>query len=175
MVLSGGALAPDAFRKEAELHADSVRRCLHAAALYHQRQPCLVLASGGKPDPTVPGPPLAELMRALLIKLGVRPADVLVESASRTTFENAVESARLLAERHLRRAALVTDAAHLPRAVWCFRKQGIDVVPTGCHYCASEFRAEVTDFLPGLDGLAACQEAAHEWLGMAWYWVRGRI
>ena len=35
-------------------------------------------------------------MQALLVKLGVRPADVRLETASRTTFENAVESARLL-------------------------------------------------------------------------------
>src|SRR5262249_37927778 len=57
-------------------------------------------------------------------------------SSSRTTYENAVESARLLNDRDMPRVVLVTDAAHLRRAVACFRKQGLDVIPCGSHYRA---------------------------------------
>src|SRR5438105_2184171 len=61
VVLGGGGLAPGAGRTEPEMDATSVRRCLHAAALYRRQGRCLVLVSGGKPDPSVPGPAWSEL------------------------------------------------------------------------------------------------------------------
>jgi uncharacterized SAM-binding protein YcdF (DUF218 family) len=173
VVLGGGVLEPNTVRPKAEMDAMSMARTLRAAELYRRGKPCLVIASGGKPDPTSPGPACADLMGALLREMGVAEADLLVENHSRTTYENAAESAALLRERGVTRVALVTDAGHLPRAVACFRKQGLDVVPVGCQYRATEWRTEVGSFLPG-GGLGACQEAAHEWLGLLWYRIRGR-
>lgn len=50
------------------------------------------------------------------------------EEASRTTWENALFSAPLLREAGVRRVLLVTLAAHLPRARWCFERQGFEVL-----------------------------------------------
>lgn len=50
------------------------------------------------------------------------------EESSRTTWENAAESARLLAPHGLKRVVLVTQAAHMPRARWCFEQAGFEVV-----------------------------------------------
>ena len=54
-------------------------------------------------------------MRDLLIQLGVRADDVIVESRATTTFENAVESRMLLASRGLekRKIVVVTEAIHM--------------------------------------------------------------
>jgi uncharacterized SAM-binding protein YcdF (DUF218 family) len=175
VVLGGGVLAPDRFREQAELDSTSIYRCLQAVKLYRQRKPCLVLASGGKPDPTTPGPACADLMAELLAQGGVAAADLIVENTSRTTHENAVESAKILRDRQLLRVMLVTEAVHLPRAVLCFRKQGFEVIPSGCHYQKTEFKAKLEDFLPSVAGMADCESASHEWFGMGWYWLNGRI
>lgn len=50
------------------------------------------------------------------------------ETSSRTTWENALFSAPLLREAGIERVLLVTTAAHLPRARWCFERQGLQVV-----------------------------------------------
>ncbi|WP_263144204.1 YdcF family protein [Pseudomonas sp. RIT-PI-AD] len=50
------------------------------------------------------------------------------EGHSRTTWENAVDSARLLAAEGVTRVVLVTQAWHMPRARWCFEQQGLQVV-----------------------------------------------
>lgn len=50
------------------------------------------------------------------------------ESLSRTTWENARLSAPLLRSAGVKRIVLVTTAAHMPRARWCFEQQGFEVV-----------------------------------------------
>ena len=50
------------------------------------------------------------------------------EEASRTTWENAQDSARLLAPSAIKRVVLVTQASHMLRARWCFEQAGFSVV-----------------------------------------------
>lgn len=50
------------------------------------------------------------------------------EGASRTTWENAQMSARMLEADGIRRVAVVTQAWHMPRAVWSFEQAGLTVV-----------------------------------------------
>jgi hypothetical protein len=63
----------------------------------------------------------------------------------------------------------------MPRAVRCFRKQGLVVTPSPCRHRATEFCFCAASLLPDPRAAAACAEAAHEWLGLAWYWLCGRI
>jgi uncharacterized SAM-binding protein YcdF (DUF218 family) len=114
-------------------------------------------------------------MRDCLVQRGVAPADLVVEAESRSTYENAVECRRLLEDRGIRKVVLVTEASHLRRAVGCFRRQGLEVVPCGCRYRAQRYEGQLSDFVPKPWALAYCQEAAHEWLGIAWYRLHGRL
>lgn len=175
VVLSAGVIPPDATRGRAELDEDTIRRCLHAARLYHQGKPCPVLVSGGKVDPDTENPACAQLMRDFLVQLGVRESDVLVEDASRTTYENAVESVKVLKARGLRRALLVTDGVDLFRAARCFQKQGAVPVASASWYRASGLEGTLFDYLPSPGAARGCQRAWHEWLGVLWYRLQGRI
>jgi uncharacterized SAM-binding protein YcdF (DUF218 family) len=175
VVLGGGVLPADAGRPRAELDASSTFRCLHAAELYHRRKPCRILVSSGNPLPDESVPPCADLMAALLRQLGVKESDLLIENTSRTTYENAVESRKLLDKLAAGKVILVTEGIHLHRAALCFRKQGVAVEPSGCRYRATEFKPSAGLFLPSLSGIAGYQETSHEWLGIVWYWFCGRI
>jgi uncharacterized SAM-binding protein YcdF (DUF218 family) len=173
VVLAGYVHRAEGVRRRPELGEDTVYRCLRAAELYHQGPPYLILVSGNSVKEG--GPAIAPLMRDFLVKLGVSASNVIVESQSRTTWENAVESHKLLEQRGIRKVILVTDAPHLFRAVRCFAKQGVEVVPCGCRYRASAFHGDLADFLPSPSGAQGVQTAWHEWLGSVWYWMRGRI
>jgi uncharacterized SAM-binding protein YcdF (DUF218 family) len=172
VVLGSGAVAADGPRVSADLDKSGLDRCLRAAEVYHEGKPCPVVVSGGQVDPGQPAS--AEAMRDVLIRLGVAAEDVVLEDRSRSTFGNAAECARLLRERGLHRVVLITDATHLPRAVGCFRKQGVDVVPCGCQYRATPHSGNRYGFVPSANAEVDSQRSCHEWLGLAWYWLTGK-
>lgn len=174
VILSGYALPADDRGYPARLGHDTVDRCL-AGAAWHQRSGRPLVVTGGVVDPESEVPPLGVLMRDLLLRLQVAADDVIVEQRSRTTYENAAECAKLLTERGWRRIVLVTHDRHMPRAAACFRKAGFEVtaapVPTG----GGDFELSLEAFLPNAQAVRQFNDAAHEWLGMLWYWWHGRI
>ncbi len=96
--------------------AEGVRRLEAGAA------PVLLL-SGGKGGGV---PSEAEVMRDLALAAGVAEERLVLETESRSTLENARCSARIMRARGWRRALVVTDAVHLPRALMAFRALGIE-------------------------------------------------
>lgn len=93
-----------------------------------------------------------------------------LESASRDTTENARLLAPLLKRDGVQRIALVTNAAHMPRAVIAFEREGfvVQAAPTG--YIVPR-RSTLLEWLPSASGLQATQEVLHEWLGI----LAGRV
>jgi uncharacterized SAM-binding protein YcdF (DUF218 family) len=172
VVLDAGIRFPDRTRRRAELDLDSMRRCVHAAELYHQGNSCPVVVTGGAIDPGGSGVVVADVLGEFLQRLGVKPADILFERTSRSTRENARECGALLADHRIDRIVLVTDATHLPRAVGCFRKEGFQVYPSGCYYLATEWRWNVSAFVPNPSAAQSFRAVCHEWIGMGWYAVR---
>lgn len=144
----------------------SFYRCLHAARLYRGAEPCLIICSCD---------PEAQIMRDYLVWLGVRTSDIIMESNSANTFENAMNCSRLLEARQVHKIVLVTDSAHMPRACAAFRKQGLDVVPAGCASEPATWDPSILEFLPNSGAVHKSGYATQEGLGMAWYWARGRI
>jgi uncharacterized SAM-binding protein YcdF (DUF218 family) len=166
-------VAPTNDRNRAELGPDTYYRCLHALSLYRQVGGCPILVSGGISEGAPEGPPLAEAMRVFFQERGVKAADLIVENRSLTTHENAVECARLLRERGIGRIVLITDAKHLWRSSLCFRKEGLEVVPSGCNAFTARFRNRLEDYVPSPQGAARFLDAFHEWVGVAYYKLRG--
>jgi uncharacterized SAM-binding protein YcdF (DUF218 family) len=177
VVLSGSIRPPDpaAGRPEAGLEQDSLYRCLHAVTLYRQGPPCRVVVSGGHVENRAPEVSCAQVMRDFLIQQGVAAGDILMEDESLTTHENATGCRKLLEPRGMRRIVLVTDVTHLFRAVRCFEKQGFTVTPAGCNYRLSGFGWTISSFLPNPHAAQNCELVFHEWLGVLWYWLNGRI
>ena len=68
-------------------------------------------------------------MADLLVKLGAPRSALILETKSRTTRGNAVNTATILREHDWRSGLLVTSGAHMPRALAAFQKVGLGVVP----------------------------------------------
>lgn len=175
VVLGGAQHLEDVAGSEVRPAEDTLYRCLHAAKIYRRSGGCRLVLSGGKVDSAVPGPTVAEGMRRLLVELGIPERDLVLESQSTTTYENAVFTRQLLVEQPAERVLLVTDAASMLRAVKCFAKQDIEVEPAPCDHRAAGLDISLALLLPSQHGIAGVNDAAHEWLGLAWYWLRGRI
>jgi uncharacterized SAM-binding protein YcdF (DUF218 family) len=158
-----------------DLGSDTYARCARTLELYHKAGSCLVLVCGGRSPGAPQGPMLADAMHDFLRDRGVRPADLLVENKSETTYQNAANSAPMLRACGIRRIVLVTDAKHMWRAEGCFRSEGFEVIPAPCNFFTSRFRNSWDDYFPSPNGAARFQEAVHEWLGIVYYRLRGWI
>jgi uncharacterized SAM-binding protein YcdF (DUF218 family) len=101
-----------------------VRRLEYGVQVFVRRGAAHLVVSGG-----IVGPPPAEAhaMRDLALRRGVAFQRIVVEDAARNTFENAVYVGRIIRERGWRRCVVVTDAFHLTRALYVFRRLGLAV------------------------------------------------
>lgn len=80
-----------------------------------------------------------------LLVAGVRPDDIVLENKSRNTHENALFSAPILRQRFAAgHYVLITSAWHMNRAVACFQKEGIRVIPFPCSFIGNR-----RSFVPG--------------------------
>jgi len=154
---------------------DRPERIIEGAKLVKQGRAEWLVISGGSGDPFLPEASEAEFLAALARDLGVPARFILMERKSRTTHENAVETARLLRERGLLKFFLVTTASHLPRAVGCFHKAGLDPIPFPVDYRATPPRITPLSYIPSVSALGLSTFALHEYVGYATYRVLGYL
>jgi uncharacterized SAM-binding protein YcdF (DUF218 family) len=143
-----------------------LRRLQHGLALAQQHDLPLLLCGGRKLAPAQ-APSEAALMAE-----EVRARDpgqrVWLEESSRTTWENAVASAEVLATHGVQRILLVTDRPHMTRALLCFRAQDLEVA------LAPLDRLPSSGWVPTAAALALVPEIWYEWLALLWYGLRWR-
>jgi uncharacterized SAM-binding protein YcdF (DUF218 family) len=104
----------------AAISGDSGARADTAIALWKQGYAPLIVFSGAAVDPDSVSS--AEIMRREALRQGVPLSATLIEPVSATTEENASEVARLMVERGLRSAILVTSPYHQRRAALLFAR-----------------------------------------------------
>ena len=149
-------------------------RATRAAWLFHHWKPLPIVVSGGLVGE--PGDaPVADIMRRVLLAEGVPDSSIWVENRSANTYQNAVDTARILLPKGIRTVALVTEGYHMPRSVLCFRKQGFDVVAAGCAYRTLEPQSFKDMLQPKARAVHINDDCLHEWIGIVWYKLRGRI
>lgn len=143
---------------------------LRYAARLQTRTGLPILVSSG-PVWNRPGVTHAEVMaRTLREDFGAEVA--WRENRSTTTWENACESARLLAREGIDRAFLVTHAWHMRRAAYSFARSGFRAVPAPTAFTAVETVVSVADFIPDAKSLLRTYYAIHEYVGLVWYRLR---
>ena len=117
----------------------------------------------------------ASLIRRFLINIGVPDSNILTESESQNTRENALNSKKILdKEMPKGKFLLLTSAFHMRRALGCFGKADLKVTP----YCTDRYsgdRKYYFDhlFIPNVNVLEKWDNLIHEWLGMLVYKIMG--
>ncbi len=156
----------------ASLSAESTRRVVYGY-LVARATKLPVIISGGAPL-KIPGTESeAAAARGLLVALGMADNQIRTETESLTTWDNAVQVAKLF---HPRKIILVTSAYHMPRAVYSFRKQKIEVVPAPTAYRIDRQSPGSLKYFPNISALRDSALALHERIGMFFYRLRhGRV
>ena len=120
----------------------------------------------------------AALTEPFLLALGVRQEDILLESESRNTRENALFSKQLLDSVHIKgeKILLITSAFHMPRSLACFRKEGLKVTAFPAHFIGEEPSWKPSYWLiPEPLAFSYWEQIIKEWVGLGAYWLKGYI
>jgi uncharacterized SAM-binding protein YcdF (DUF218 family) len=134
--------------------------------------------TGAKFTDSLAVPSEGELLRAIARRRGVPDTAILVTERVINTATEARIVRKLARERGWRRILLVSSAYHMPRAMMLFNRGGLEVVPVPSDFRVVGMgslreRLSLGYFLPQGEGLFRSDTAAHEYLGMCFYWVRG--
>lgn len=141
------------------LKEDSMKRLL-TALIIHKKTGLPIILSGGAENF-----PDAEIMKSLLLQLGVDKRDIITEVRSRDTEENALYVQKICQQKNYNRVLLVTSAYHLPRAVYSFKKMGMDVIPYPTDF-KRDLRYNLYSFLPKMSVLNDSVKAIREYFGI---------
>jgi len=169
VVLGGGIdWLATAGRDQIEL-ADAADRLISGVRLALQH-PDAVLVFSGRESQSKNESAVAEFFT----NLGVKENQLVIESESRSTSENAHRVADLNLIQNNEQWVLVTSAFHMRRAVATFNKSNLSIIPY-----ATDFRSPGLDenspwFYDSLNYLANVNLAVKEWIGLAAYRLSGR-
>jgi uncharacterized SAM-binding protein YcdF (DUF218 family) len=152
-------------------------RLIQAMRLWRAGKAQTIIVSGGNLPWGRPSASEASVAAELLHAYGIPPDSIIVESNSRNTHQNAINTAGIWRERRFRSGLLVTSATHMPRALASFRKVGLDVAPWPADFRGHSYPLvySVFDLLPDASSLDKTTTAIKEWLGLAVYRLRGWV
>ena len=129
----------------------------------------MVLSGGGAFDPV----PNARIMADLAFTVGVKKEDMILESLSKDTKDEARLIQKILGGD---RFVLVTSASHMPRSIPLFKKLGMRPVPAPTAHQVKERQAMSPGmFFPSTGNLRKAEKAFHEYLGSMWAKITGQI
>lgn len=152
--------------------ADSADRYVEALRLANRYPEAMLVITGGSSAVLSSQFREGDVLRDIAMELGLPQRRLLVDRDSRNTYENAVYSGRLLKDVP-GPYILVTSAAHMPRSVACFRKQGMDVVPWPVDFHRTG--SGPGSWIPKPHTLLRTNIAMHEYAGWAAYWLAGYL
>jgi uncharacterized SAM-binding protein YcdF (DUF218 family) len=170
IVLSGmvDGAATEAHHQPA--YNDNIERLLAAYQMLRDGRAKNVLLSGGDSTLDGSGPRESDVLAQQLRDWGIDGARIIEERESRNTRENALGSARVVAERGWTRLVLVTSAFHMPRALGCFEQAGLHPDAMPVDYRAGEGGV---GWFPRAGGLDVSTAALRELAGRLVYRLMG--
>jgi uncharacterized SAM-binding protein YcdF (DUF218 family) len=166
IIVLGGATEPELTKAygKPQLNSEAERLTeFIALALRHPEAKLVVTGGAMRPDSLTD----ADVSRQFLESQQFDISKVIFEKASRTTYENAVNTYSLVKPAANEVWILITSASHMPRAYGVFRKIGWNVIPYPVSYTVGPRDG------PALPGIL--HTAIHEWIGIAAYRLTGRM
>ncbi len=174
MVVLGGALQDSKLWSEQGQIAlnEAAERMIVPVGLMQRNPQWRLLFTGGEGNLQRDKFSEADRARIMFDNLGLPAARVLYEGASRTTYENAVLSAKLPGVDPRQPWLLVTSAYHMPRSMAAFRKAGWNVTAYAVDFRTAA-HTDWTDYsLAG--GAVKWHLFLHETIGLWMYRLTGR-
>jgi uncharacterized SAM-binding protein YcdF (DUF218 family) len=143
---------------------------------YHSGRIKKIIFTGGSGSIEFPENREGTYIRKYLRSIHIPDSALVIENASRNTYENAVFTKKMLDSLKIKGTfLLVTSAYHLPRAMAVFKKAGYSNLVAYPTNRMSGGRRYTFDHLliPNTDAMFSLQFLIHEWMGYLVYKVKG--
>jgi uncharacterized SAM-binding protein YcdF (DUF218 family) len=153
----------------------SVDRLMQALDLYHHGKIKKIFLSGGSGFVNFQEWKESEKLYPLLVSCGVKPEDILMENISRNTYENAIETAKVLKQKGITsKCLLITSAFHMRRSLACCAKANlkVDAYSVDVRSGGPIFTLDRL-IQPDSEALVAWDLLTHEWVGYLVYRLMG--
>jgi uncharacterized SAM-binding protein YcdF (DUF218 family) len=138
-------------------------RIVEAVHLWRACQQCLVIVTGMNPT--------TKVTAESLVALGIPSTQIRIDSDAANTGGSAVNVRTLLGDQVF---YLVTSAAHMPRSMGVFLKQGLRPIPAPTDHQVPR-NVSHAEWKPTSLSLHFSDLAVHEHIGILWYRLTGRI
>ncbi|MDB9963543.1 YdcF family protein [Vicingaceae bacterium] len=170
-IVLGGISNYDEFHSQSAFHGNS-ERLMNVLPLYFSGQVKKILFAGGSGRLDKENAEALHIEKYLL-SLGIKQKDILLDTNSRNTYENAKFAVELVNKDN--RLLLSTSATHMVRSLACFKKLGSSPAPFSVDYMSYEDnRFELYKLLaPSPRVIMQWYWLLHEWVGILSYKVKG--
>jgi len=170
VVLGGGHVSDPKLPITSQLSEVSLVRLVEGIRLYRELTKSKLILSGGNAFRRIPE---ARVMADVAIAIGVRQGDLILEELSKDTEDEACLIQEIVGQE---RFILVTSASHMPRSMALFKRLGMRPIPAPTDFSLKETQGlSPTRFYPRAENLYKVERAFHEYLGLAWAKLRGKI
>jgi uncharacterized SAM-binding protein YcdF (DUF218 family) len=170
VVLGGGGAYSAQIPSASQLSPATLARLIEGIRLQRQLPGSKLILSEGNIFDSVP---VADLMGSVAQELGVASDAMILERQSQDT-EGQAQLVRPMVGND--RFILVTSAAHMPRSIALFRKVGLNPIAAPTDYGSyGGDGLRPSSFYPTANKLRKAELAMHEYMGLAWAKIRGRI
>jgi uncharacterized SAM-binding protein YcdF (DUF218 family) len=163
VVLAGHAEKDASIPISSNVNSSTAFRLIEAVRLLQKNPESEIIVSGNND--------VAHIMKQLLVEVGIPADKVVVENQSTSTYESALFLKDKLMYRDF---FLVTSAGHMPRAMGVFTKQHLNPLPAPTDYMSRKNYMAIS-YLPSPLHLYYSDLAVHEYLGILWYKLTGRL
>jgi len=165
MVLGAGHGFEERFPPTNQLNTTTLGRLVEGVRIYQSLPNArLVLSAGTVHQPFTQ----ADIAARAALALGVSAEDTLqLNTALNTAQEAASYKARFGLGMHP--LILVSNASHLPRAMYLFAEQGVNAIPAPTnHKIRKSYGFNLLSYFPSTGSISMTEKAWHEYLGL-WY------
>lgn len=164
IVLGGGHGFDDRLPPNSLLSKKALGRLIEAVRLHRLLPNSTLVLSGFSASG---GTTQAEMLQQTAILLGIQKEATLLQNVPANTYEEAMVYARNYGNSHP--VILVTNAAHMPRAVKMFEKFGINPYSSPTNYRLKGSWKDKRIGLPSLKYMEILRTGVNEYAGMFWY------
>lgn len=163
-VLGGGSKETVVNNKKIySLTSDSLNRINKAFFIWKNHKVPIILSGGA-----IFGSSKAEalIMADYLTSMGVNMENIITDTLSRNTKENAKNIETIVTENQFKKTVLITSGYHLKRSIILFKKRNINFIPSASDIIISEKNFSISDLMPESYSLYLSSIAFHEYAGI---------
>lgn len=174
IVILGGGTLKGKTSEEYTLNPVSIARLMKGYLLFRERKLPIFLSGG-----TVwrnESQSESQIMKNILLQLGVPEENIVIEENSRNTWENARFTTELLQKKSITTFYLVSSQSHLKRALFAFAYfyPNSTIIPVSAYATYHQGPFHLEELLPSLEAFSASCILLHEWWGLLLYRLKAK-